>query len=104
MDGRRVSLPSIITSVALIYPFVFGLLAMSALGKVPLIDTGTLEIYVLVTGVMVGVITFSQSPTLRNGGAASLALTLLKTVPRTGFLEICALFAGFILALLPRLI
>lgn len=104
MDARSLSLPWIVTSVALVYPFIFGLLAMGALGKTLLINTGALEIYVILTGVVIGVITFNQSPKLKNGGLASLALTLLKTVPRTGFFEICALFAGFILALLPRLI
>jgi hypothetical protein len=104
MDVRLVSLPWIVTIVALFYPFTFGLMMMDALGKVPLINTKFLEAYIVLTGAVVGLITFSQSAKLKSGGVASLAMTLLKTVSRTGFLEVCALFVGLVLALLPRLI
>ena len=77
---------------------------MGGLGKVPLVDMGFLQIYIVLTGAVVGVITYIQSPKLKSGGLASLAMTLLKTVSRTGFFELCALFAGFFLVMLPRLV
>jgi hypothetical protein len=95
---------AIASGAALIYPFLFGLVMMRGLGKSIFFDTSTLEVYVLITGLLISIVDFQNNPSARKGGAASFAVVLLKTVTLTGFFEVCALFAGFALAMLPRLI
>lgn len=88
----------------LIYPFAFGVLVMRDMDKSIFLSFSFFEAYLLATGVLMGVVTFVSTPKAKVGGIFSLVMILLKSIPWTGFLEVCVLGVGFVVAMIPRLI